>query len=152
MSLAVLFHVGSVLFGIVFWNHNSLIKTNPNVFVKMAAITIFLHYFLLQVVLISFSKATLKSVTVFVGSSVEINCESSLYPPIWSWKGVKQSQPRTLAFAGTQPHPDLNDPRFTFSQNGSSFKLRLNGVKTTDAGTFNCQGGSLQQTLINVLR
>ena len=66
--------------------------------------------------------------------------------------GPKHGQPKTLAFSGTQPHPSLQDPRFEFSENETNFQLKLKNVKSKDAGTINCQGDSVLQTVLNVLR
>ena len=103
-------------------------------------------------VLFTLTIASTSSVTVLTGSSIEIDCPSKFVPPTWSWKGFKQSHPKTLAFSGTQPHPNLEDSRFSFFQKDSNFKLRLYGVKVGDAGAIYCQGDSFQQTLVNVIR
>ena len=91
------------------------------------------------------------SKTVLLGSSIEFSCDSS-FPPTWSWNGPKDGRLKTLAYAGTQPHPSLKDNRFIFERDDSSFVLKINGVKASDAGTFNCQGDSHHQTVLNVLR
>ena len=118
----------------------------------MAFLAHFCFFLVLFAMSISLSDATTNSVTLFVGSSVEISCASPLVPPMWSWVGVKQTKAKTLAFSGSQPHPNLNDQRFQFSQTGSSYILKLSRVKEADAGTFNCQGDSMQQTLLTVIR
>ena len=92
------------------------------------------------------------SIAVLVGSPLRISCASSFVPPTWSWVGPKQSQPKTLAFSGTQSHPSLKDSRFSFSRSDTSYVLRISNVRLIDAGTINCQGDSLHQTLLNVIR
>ena len=91
-------------------------------------------------------------VTVLTGSPLIINCPSKFVPPTWSWMGPKQGQSKTLAFSGTQPHPNLKDARFEFSKNGTNFQLRLKDVRESDAGTINCQGDTFLPTVVNVIR
>ena len=108
--------------------------------------------FIILSMVIMMSLASVKTRTVLVGSSVEVSCLSSFVPPFWSWVGPKQNKPKTLAFSGTQPHPNLEDERFSFSKEDSIYFLRISSLKSTDAGTINCHGDSLRQTLLNVLR
>lgn len=106
----------------------------------------------LLVVDVSMSTALTNSKTILVGSSLEISCSSSFVSPTWSWVGTKLNQPKTLAFGGTKPHPNLKDPRFSFTQSDSNYFLKITNVKVSDAGTYNCQGDSYHQTTLNVLR
>ena len=111
-------------------------------------------FFILCVYFVSLNccTASTKSVAVLVGSPIEISCASFVVPPMWTWVGPKQNRPKTLAFYGTQPHPNLKDPRYSFSQSESNYVLRISNVELTDAGTINCQGDALHQTLVNVIR
>ena len=101
---------------------------------------------------VAFVSASVDSVAVLVDSPLEISCTSALIPPMWTWIGPKQGQPKTLAFSGTQPHHNLKDTRFSFAQSDSNYILRISSVKLSDAGTINCLGDSPHQTLLNVIR
>ena len=100
---------------------------------------------------LTFANASSASKTIFIGSSGEFSCISS-FPPLWSWSSKKGGKLKTLAYAGTQPHPSLKDDRFSFAQNKSTFVLKIRDVKASDAGNYNCQGDSHQQTVLNVVR
>ena len=57
------------------------------------------------------------------------SCFSS-FPPSWLWFGPKQLRPKTLATAGTQPHPNLKDPRFSFSKEETEYFVQISKVWT----------------------
>ena len=102
--------------------------------------------------LISFSNASTHVKTVLQDSSVEISCSSSVIPPTWTFTHPKLNRQKTLAFSGTQPHPDLKDSRFSFTEIDSVYVLKISKANLKDAGNYNCHGDKLQQTLLNVVR
>ena len=119
----------------------------------MASVSLFLG--LISVFLLSANRLTHASSqiqSVLSGSEVEIRCASSVVPPFWTFTHPKESQPKTLAFSGTQLHPDLKDSRFTFTESDSVYVLKISGIELKDVGNYNCHGDKLQQTLVNVVR
>ena len=91
------------------------------------------------------------SKTVFFGYSVEFSC-SSAFAPSWLWFGPKQQRPKTLAYAGTQPHPNLKDDRFRFFRRNSEYVVEINDIKFSDAGKFVCDADSYQENALSVVR
>ena len=89
--------------------------------------------------------------TVIIGSAVEFSCSSS-FPPSWLWLGPQQQRPKTLAYVGTQPHPNLKDDRFSFFKRESDYVIQITNVKTTDAGKFVCEADAYIEYSLNVVR
>ena len=108
-------------------------------------------FFIMVICIWELSQAT-QTKTALQSSTVQISCGSSTIPPFWSFQSPKQNQPKTLAFSGTQPHPDLKDSRFSFSRSESAYILTISDVQLNDAGTYNCQGDKVQQTVLNIIR
>ena len=80
-----------------------------------------------------------KAFTVLLGKPVELSCESS-FPPPWMWNSAKDDTTKSLAFAGTNPHPKLNEPRYSFHREGNVYFLSISEVRFTDVGKFICDG------------
>ena len=89
--------------------------------------------------------------TFLVGSSVRISCRSNI-APMWHWTDSKNGRDKILAVNGVNPHPNLEDQRYEFTNQNSEFSLLLTNVQSSDAGTFTCLGDSTFKTLVNVVR
>ena len=118
---------------------------------KLSMIAERICFSLILLAFTTFSVSASSFKTVFYGASVEFSCVSS-FPPTWSWNGPKGGKLKTLAYAGTQPHPSLQDARFSFDKKDTKFIMKIDAVTAADAGTFNCQADSQQQIILNVLR
>ena len=100
---------------------------------------------------ISWSSAITVSQTALLDSTIQFSCVSS-FPPSWMWFASKHQRPKTLTQTGTKPHPNLKDPRFTFTKRENEYFLRLSNIKSTDAGKYVCDGEEYQQFELNVVR
>ena len=88
--------------------------------------------------------------TVFVGSSLELSCQSS-FPPPWNWFG-KGSKFQMLTATGLKPHPQLQNVRYSFYSDASSYFLRIEDVAFADAGKFRCETDTSISTILSVIR
>ena len=89
--------------------------------------------------------------TFLVGSSLRISCRSKI-APMWHWTDSKNGKDTILALNGVNPHPNLGDQRYKFTNHKTEFSLLLTDVQSSDAGTYTCLGDSTFKTLVNVVR
>ena len=99
----------------------------------------------------SYEAKTITKVS-FTGSEVIFSCESS-FPPAWAKVNPKVGEYKTLAFAMSgQKHPNLKDPRISFSRSKSLHELRIERVSAADVGNYVCDGDQSSTFLLNVIR
>ena len=92
-----------------------------------------------------------ESVTVLQGKPLELSCKSS-FPPPWNWYSSKEGTMKSLSTSGTNPHPMLNEPRYSFQKSKDEYFLRISEVHFFDAGKFICDADSRLTFVLNVLR
>ena len=97
-----------------------------------------------------FTTATTVNRVAVIGSDVVFPCESSFAPP-WAKVGPKLGQYKTLMVNGKK-HPNLKDPRITFSNQGDVYQLDIRDLAAKDAGTYVCDGDNPVSYLLNVVR
>ena len=110
---------------------------------------LFLFFYILSLHECLAATAT-RQVSVLVGSSIAISCQSTLSPS-WQWRGSKDNE-RILALSGVNVHPNLDEPRYSFSKQETKFSILISKVKIEDAGTFICVGDNYVKTVLIVLR
>ena len=93
--------------------------------------------------------ATIATVAI-VGENIAFTCNSS-FPPAWVKVNPNVGEYKTLAMSG-QKHPNFKDPRFSFSNWNSEHRLKIDKVKSSDVGSYVCDGDKSATFLLNVIR
>ena len=88
-------------------------------------------------------------VNFLTGSNKVIKCNSSYAPP-WSKTGSEGEY--QIIGVGGKKHPQLKEARFTFTNEGNVYSLRISDVRLSDAGKFVCGSDNPNTYVVTVLR
>ena len=86
----------------------------------------------------------------FLGKNVEFSCSSS-FAPFWTKIGSSSGDLLIIGANGKR-HPNWNEPRYSFSNQGDSYSLLISDLRLTDAGKFVCGSDSPQNYVLSVMR
>ena len=111
---------------------------------------LFLHIFIVSLSLSYHVSATETQLCLSVGSTIVLDCVSSFAPP-WSKIGPKIGDYRTIGVNGKR-HPKWKEPRFVFNNEKSVYKITINELSLSDAGTYVCEGDSSTSYVLSVIR
>jgi DNA-binding beta-propeller fold protein YncE len=84
-------------------------------------------------------------------TNVRLSCSSSL-SPTWSWHSSKDGQFKMLSQNGIEPYLNFKDPRYSFFKETSVYIIQITGIQAIDAGKFVCNGNSVVEYTVSVLR
>ena len=115
----------------------------------MTIFTVFAVGLVLLTLLVSFNVAMVNQLAV-VGTEVDFQCNSS-FPPPWAKIGPKLGDYKSLAFVGKK-HPNFKDSRFSFTNQGSLYKMKIQEISIADSGNFRCDGDQPTSYLLSVVR
>ena len=113
---------------------------------KLAFSTIFL---ILRLTLPSQASPDAVNKVVLLGTEVELSCPSS-YPPAWNKVGPSVGDFHIIGANGKR-HPNWNEPRYSFTNQASTYFLRISDVHLKDAGRFVCGSDDPKTFVITVM-
>ena len=116
---------------------------------KMTSATNSALTFLLLSLLITFSFASEIFVNFLTGSNQLLNCESTYAPP---WSKIGANGEYKIIGVNGKSHPNLNEPRFSFTNEANSYFLRISDVRLFDSGKFVCGSDNPITYVITVMR
>ena len=97
-----------------------------------------------------FVSSTEVSLCLSVGSSAQLECVSSFAPP-WSKIGPRVGDYKIIGVNGKK-HPKWDEPRFSFTNEDSVYKIQIEDVRLKDAGKYVCEGDTATSYVLSVIR
>ena len=85
-----------------------------------------------------------------LGTTQTISCQSS-YPPPWTKIGRTHGDVTIIGVNG-EKHAGWNNPRYSFTQNASTYSITISDVRLSDAGKFICGSDKAIAYIVTILR